>query len=155
VLNALETDPAALTDRLDWVAKYRLLDTFREEQGLTWSDPYMQSLDLEYHNIDPELGLYYGLEQAGQMRRLVTDSRIEAAASCPPEDTRAFIRGVFVERFGSAVRSIGWNGIAFQHNGQDLLFDMNSLVEENVSLLNQEVAAAATLEQFVEVIRPT
>lgn len=152
-LNALETDPLSLADRLDWVAKYRLLEAFREEQGLEWNDPYMQSLDLAYHDIDPEQGLYYGLEQAGEMRRLVTDGRIQAATSCPPADTRAFIRGLFVERFGGAVRSIGWNGIAFKHNGEDLLFDMNSLVEENVQILNEELASVETLDEFARVMK--
>lgn len=152
-LDALEYDPMSLADRLDWVAKYRLLDLFREEQGLEWSDPYLQSLDLAYHDIDPEQGLYYGLEQSGEMRRLVTDTRIHAAMSCPPIDTRAAIRGMFVQRFGSAVRSIGWNGVAFRHNSEDLLFDMNSLVEENVALLNEEFAAAQTLDAAVAVIQ--
>ena len=87
------------------------------------------------------------------MRRLVTDARIQAAISCPPADTRAAIRGMFVERFGSAVRSIGWNGIAFRHNDEDFLFDMNTLVEENVSLLNEEFASAATLDEFVAVMQ--
>src|SRR5579871_6723657 len=153
ILDALETDPSSLTDRLDWVAKHRLLDAFREEQGLEWSDPYLQSLDLAYHDVDPEQGLYYGLEQAGEMRRLVTDGRIQAAMSCPPFDTRAFLRGVFVERFGSAVRRIGWNGVAFRHNDEDLLFDMNPLVEENVRVLNDEFASAETLEDAVAIIR--
>lgn len=152
-LNALENDPLSLADSLDWVAKYKLLDAFREEEGLTWNDPYIQSLDLAYHDVDPEQGLYNGLEQAGEMRRLVTDARIQAAISCPPADTRAAIRGLFVQRFGSAVRSIGWNGIAFQHEGEDILFDMNSLVEENVVLLNEELAAVETLEDFVAVMK--
>ncbi|HEV2472747.1 MAG TPA: proteasome accessory factor PafA2 family protein, partial [Chthonomonadales bacterium] len=124
-LDGLERDPEELADRLDWVAKWKLLDGFRQDQGLRWDDAYMQSLDLAYHNIDPALGLYYGLAQAGEMRTLVTDGRIEAAMSCPPADTRAFIRGLFVERFGSSIRSIGWNGIAFTHRGEDLVFDMN------------------------------
>src|SRR5579884_4111 len=152
-LDALETDPFRLADRLDWVAKYQLLNAFREEQGLEWNDPYLQSLDLAYHDVDPEQGLYYGLEQAGEMRRLVTDGRIQAAMSCPPFDTRAFLRGVFVERFGSAIRRIGWNGVAFRHNDQDLLFDMNPLVEENVRLLNDEFASAETLEGVIAIIR--
>ena len=92
--------PLSLADRLDWVAKYNLLDAFRQEEGLEWNDPYMQSLDLAYHDIDPETGPYYGLEQAGEMRRLVTDARVEAAMTCPPGDTRAFLRGLFVSRFG-------------------------------------------------------
>ncbi|HLK58796.1 MAG TPA: proteasome accessory factor PafA2 family protein [Chthonomonadaceae bacterium] len=152
-LNALETDPLSLADRLDWVAKFRLLDAFREEENLAWDDPHMQSLDLAYHDIDPEQGLYYGLEQEGEMRRLVTDARIQAAMSCPPADTRAFLRGLFVERFGSVVRSIGWNGVAFKYNDEDLLFDMNPLVEENVALLNEEIGAAGSLDEVVAAIR--
>ena len=152
-LDALETDPFSLSDRLDWAAKYRLLNEYREAEGLQWDNPTLQSFDLEYHNIDPEMGLYYGLEQEGAMRRLVTDARINAAISCPPSDTRAFIRGLFVERFAGAIRTIGWNGIAFCHNGEDFLFDMNPLVEANVGLLNEEFAAAHTLDDFVAVMQ--
>ena len=152
VLDELERDPLTLSEHLDWVAKFALLNAFREEEGLRWNDPHIQSLDLAYHNVDPEQGLYNGLDQAGAMRRLVTDARTEAAASCPPGDTRAFIRGLFVERFGASVRSIGWNGVAFRHKGEDRLFDMNSLVEEDVRLLNEELASAETLDEFVAII---
>lgn len=152
-LDLLETDPSALADRLDWVAKRELLGAFREEEGLRWNDPHMQSLDLTYHNIDPEYGLYYGLEQAGAMRHVVTDARIETAAGCPPADTRAMIRGMFVERFGSAIRSIGWNGVAFRHNGEDMVFDMNPLVEEDVRLLNEELAATETADEFLKALQ--
>ncbi len=156
ILDALEKDPLTLSEHLDWVAKYTLLNGFREEEGLRWTDPHVQSLDLAYHNVDPEQGLYYGLDQAGAMRRLVTDGRTEAAVSCPPADTRAFIRGLFVERFGSSVRSIGWNGIAFRHNGEDIVFDMNTLVDEDVRVLNEELANAESLDDFVRLInRPS
>ena len=74
-LNVLEADPMSLTDRLDWVAKKWLLETFAEEEGVAWDDPWLQSLDLEYHNIDLDEGLYYGIP----MRRLVTDEQIDAA----------------------------------------------------------------------------
>jgi proteasome accessory factor A len=153
VLTGLDTTPDSLADRLDWAAKYQLLNPFRTEEGLAWSDPHMQSLDLAYHDIDPAQGLYYGLCGAGQMRTLVSDARIDAAATCPPLDTRAYIRGMFVDRFASAIRSIGWNGIAFQHGGEDLLFDMNPLVEANVCVLNQEFAAAQSLDDVVSIIR--
>jgi hypothetical protein len=153
VLDTLEKDPMALSEQLDWVAKYVLLNGFREEEGMGWNDPHVQSLDLAYHNVDPEHGLYYGLEQAGAMHRLVTDARTQAAISCPPGDTRAFIRGLFVERFGASVRSIGWNGIAFRHKGEDIVFDMNSLVEENVRVLNEELSSAETLDEFVAMIK--
>jgi proteasome accessory factor A len=152
-LDALVSDPLSLGDQLDWVAKYNLLDAFRVEEGLKWNDPYMQSLDLTYHDIDPDHGLYYGLEQAGEIRRLVTDARIQAAVNCPPTDTRAYIRGMFVSRYGSSVRSVGWNGVAFRHKGEDLLFDMNPLVEANVQLLNDEFASAENLDDVVSILQ--
>ena len=34
VLTALEVDPMSLADQLDWVAKYRLIDGYRERHGL-------------------------------------------------------------------------------------------------------------------------
>jgi proteasome accessory factor A len=153
ILDDLESDPLATGDRLDWVAKHNLLEGVRAEEGLKWNDAYLQSLDLAYHDIDPEQGLYYGLEQAGEMRRLVTDARVNAAMNCPPADTRAFIRGLFVSRFGGSVRSVGWNGVAFRHQGEDLLFDMNSLVEANVQLLNEDFACVESLDDVVAILR--
>lgn len=153
VLDDLKQDPLSTSDRLDWTAKYAILEPFRQEEKLTWNNPHIQSLDLAYHNIDPEVGLYYGLEQMGQMRRLVSDMRIDAAMDCPPENTRAMIRGLFVKRFGSAIRSIGWNGIAFRYKDEEMQFSMNPLVEDNLTLLNEELAAAVSLDDFVSVLQ--
>lgn len=153
ILNDLERDPLSTADRLDWAAKYQLLEPFRKAEQLKWNDPHMQSLDLAYHNVDPDEGLYYGLEQAGQMCTLVTETRIQAALSCPPQSTRAAIRGLFVQRFPHAVRSIGWNGVLFHHNGEEYLFDMNPLVEENVRFLNEELLQAQTLDEVVALLQ--
>ena len=38
-----------------------------------WDDETLPSFDLAYSNIDPDEGLYYALEQAGEMVRLTTD----------------------------------------------------------------------------------
>ena len=112
----------------------------------------MQSLDLEYHNTDVSASLYYGLVEAGSMITLVDEEDVQAAVLAPPPDTRAAIRGHFASRFAESVRSIGWNGIAFKHRGQDLLFDMNSLVEDNLHELNNDVRSTETLDAFVEVV---
>src|SRR5262249_49870245 len=79
VVTQLECDPLALEGRLDWVAKRRTLETFIEAENVWWEDERLRSLDLEYHNVDPELGLYYALEAGGQMERLVTDLEVERA----------------------------------------------------------------------------
>lgn len=118
VLNDLETDPFQAEDRVDWVAKRRLLETYIEAEGLWWEDPMLRSLDLEYHNADPEQGLYYALEESGQVVRLVDEKGIEAALEHPPADTRAALRGEWVRRFGSEIRRISWGRAAVQSGGE-------------------------------------
>ena len=92
VLDALERDPMILKDRIDWVAKKWLLETFMDAEKLTWDDRWLESLDLEYHNVDKEKGLYYELEQKGMMQRIVNDKRIKNAIFAPPQNTRAKAR---------------------------------------------------------------
>ena len=100
-------------DRLDWVAKKFLLTTFRESEGLDWTDPWLQSIDLEYHNISLDQGLYYELVRTGQMRRFITEEDIKQAIFQPPETTRAFFRGRSVARFCKQIASIQWDEVVF------------------------------------------
>ncbi len=113
VLNDLERDPMRCADRLDWVAKKALLEHFREEERLEWDSPWLQSLDLEYHNLDPEAGLYHGLLNACAIRRFVSDADVEAALTGPPAATRAFFRGQAVARFAGQIASLQWDEVVF------------------------------------------
>jgi proteasome accessory factor A len=97
-LTGLETNPMLLDDRVDWVAKRKLLEMYRQSEGLDWNDDMMHSLDLEYHNINPDRGLYYGLVEAGQIKRVLDDAQVDRARSEPPPDTRASARGRVVRR---------------------------------------------------------
>lgn len=88
-LDALDRDPLSLADRLDWAAKYQLLNEFREQEGLDWNDEMMHSLDLEYHNINPRRGLFYGLEAAGAVVRVNSEDEVAHATQSAPPNTRA------------------------------------------------------------------
>jgi len=125
VLDGLERDPFQLADRLDWAAKHRLIELYRQSEGLHWDDPALQSLDLEYHNINPEQGLYYALEHTGEVRRLTTDETIEASLYQGPSNTRAHARARIVQALkSSAVKDylIEWDGISVGAK-RALLFD--------------------------------
>jgi proteasome accessory factor A len=97
-LTGLEADPMLLDDRVDWVAKRKLLEMYRSAEGLSWQDDMLHSLDLEYHNINPDNGLYHGLVQARQMTRVLEDARIDDAIQTPPANTRAAGRAFVVRR---------------------------------------------------------
>ena len=92
VLDALACDPMALMDRIDWVTKKWLLETFMEAEGRDWDDPWIQSLDLEYHNLNPARGLYHDLKQRGLLLAVVDDEQVNQAIVRPPADTRARAR---------------------------------------------------------------
>jgi proteasome accessory factor A len=113
-LDALEADPMSLSDRLDWVAKRALLETYMAEEGTGWDDDTLHSLDLEYHNVDPDAGLYYALEQDGAMRRIVTDEDVREAVTTPPQDTRALGRSLMIRALqstGATQYAIDWDAV--------------------------------------------
>ena len=81
MLAGLERDPMELADQLDWVAKFRLLEGYRERHGLAWSDAKLRAMDIQYSDMRPDKGLAWrvGLEQ------LVSDAEaMRRSASRPP-----------------------------------------------------------------------
>jgi len=129
VLDDLEADPRRLADRLDWVAKEELLRLYVDEEGISWQDEALQSLDLEYHNIDPLSGLFYSLEELGQVRQLVSDDRIGSAMRHAPEDTRAHARARAVQAIlerGHRNYVIDWDSIHILGKGDVVRLDLDT-----------------------------
>jgi proteasome accessory factor A len=120
VLTALEDDPMQLHRELDWVAKYRLLQAYRERDGLDWADHKLRAIDLQYHDVRRDRGLYQRLAASGQVERLVTDDEIERAMMEPPEDTRAYFRGRCIDRFPEAIAAASWDSIIFDTGAEAL-----------------------------------
>jgi proteasome accessory factor A len=113
VLDALERDPMELATRIDWVMKKALIEGFMERKNLDWEAAQVQMLDLQYHDLRPDKGLYYMLERQGRAERVATDEEIVAAITKPPEDTRAYFRGECLRRYGSSVFGVNWDSISF------------------------------------------
>ena len=147
-LEALARDPQELIGRLDWVTKKWLLDAFAESEGLDWEKPadrtWLQSQDLEYHNIDPAEGLYSMLEQQGQVERLVTEEDVLRAMVDPPRDTRAYFRGTSLQKFSNEVRSLNWDSIEFSVGGGSRVVDLKGCVDEQTAAYYNEALDAAT-----------
>jgi len=98
VLMKLESDPMQLSRELDWVIKKAWIDQFMDRHRLSWRDPKVSLLDLQYHDIRPEKGVYYRLALNDQVDRITDDETIEQAKHVPPQTTRARLRGEFIRQ---------------------------------------------------------
>jgi proteasome accessory factor A len=120
ILAAIETDPLTLHRQVDWVAKYRLLDAYRERDGLPWGDPRLRAIDLQYHDVRPDKGLYHRLAASGKVERITSDEEVERAVMDPPEDTRAYFRGRCIAKYPDAIAAASWDSLIMD-TGADAL----------------------------------
>lgn len=97
VIEQYRSDPMLLADRVDWIAKFQLIERERERRGVDLNDPKLALIDLLYHDTNYERGLYYRRQAKGHVRRVVTDQEIAHATHTPPSTTRAHMRGTFVQ----------------------------------------------------------
>jgi proteasome accessory factor A len=110
-----------LAGELDWVAKLRLLNGYRERDSLDWDSPRLQLVDLQYSDVRPEKGLYHRLVQRGAMTTLLAEGDAQAAVDTPPSDTRAYFRGECLRRYGTAVAAASWDSVIFDVGRESLV----------------------------------
>ncbi len=113
VLDRLEENPVTLGRELDWVAKREMIRSYMERKGCGWDDPRVMLLDLQYHDVRPDKGLYYTLERSNLIDRLVQESEIEQAVHTPPTGTRAYFRGHCLKKFSKQVYAASWTSVLF------------------------------------------
>ena len=113
VLDCLDDDPNRLDRKVDWVIKRRLIESYLDSRGLSWGDPRISLLDLKYHDIHRQRGLYPLLERRGAVERWFTEVEIIRAKTEPPPDTRARVRGEFIKlaRERSIAYDVDWSAI--------------------------------------------
>ena len=121
VLDRLERDPMLCASELDWVAKLKLLEHYRDRDALEWDDAKLGLIDIQYSDIRPEKGLYHKLVSLGRMERLLDDPAVEVAMHDPPEDTRAYFRGRCLEKYAEHVAAASWDSVIFDLPGRESL----------------------------------
>jgi proteasome accessory factor A len=127
VLVGLETDPDALADEVDWIAKRSLMQGFIRRDGLDWDSPRLQLIDLQYADIRPDRGLAARLEQRGLLKRMFDDEQVARAVERPPDDTRAFFRGECMRRYPQSIAAASWDSVVFDVPGSDALLRVPTL----------------------------
>ncbi len=113
VLTTAERDPRALAGQADWATKLELLESYRDRHGLDWDHDRLKMVDLQYHDVRQDKGLYQRLAARNRVERLVTEDEVEHATTTPPEDTRAWFRGECIRRFRDQVVAAGWDALIF------------------------------------------
>ena len=109
-------DEDVLVRRLDWVAKYHLVARRACKTG--WGDPSLKEMDLQYANINPEVGFCHTVyERNGMADRVTTDARIAYLAEKGPEDTRAYFRSMCLRKFGDELRFEAWDELQVKLGG--------------------------------------
>src|SRR5947207_1697397 len=100
-----------------------LLETVMEAEELRWNHPWLQSIDLEYHNIDPVRGLFFSVTPGKRIAEWNNSVRRPSATHVPPVNTRASGRAHAVAFFQSRSDEIpyviNWDSIAC--DSRDLL----------------------------------
>ncbi len=109
ILAGLESDPMSLAGQVDWIAKKRLIDAYRERDKLAWDDPKLAALALQYHDIRPAKSVFPKLG----METLVSEAEAEAGVSNPPHNTRAYFRGSCLKRWPEKIVAANWDSLVF------------------------------------------
>jgi proteasome accessory factor A len=100
-MTQLEKDPLSLDTEVDWVIKYHLIEAYREKHDLPLTHPKIALMDLQYHDVNRDRGLFYRMQARGMVDRVVTDDEIDLAGPGglqPPQTTRARLRGEFIRK---------------------------------------------------------
>jgi Pup amidohydrolase len=121
VLSRLADDPTQLSGELDWVAKLALLEGYRDREGLGWDAHKLQLVDLQYHDVRAERGLYNRLVARGSMQTILDEADVSRATTNPPDDTRAYFRGRCLAKFGPEVAAASWDSVIFDLPGRESL----------------------------------
>jgi len=108
-IETLERDPMELSDRIDWIAKKKLLDAYRQRDGLDWDDARLRALDLQYHDMRPDRSVFQKLN----MHTMIDPDEAAAGADDPPRETRAFFRGECLRRYPDAIIAANWDSMVF------------------------------------------
>ena len=109
MLDGVLDDRDAVADRVDWVAKLRVVNGYQERYSLSDHDAKLRAIDLQYHDLRPS----HSLAQRVGLRNLCRDVAVREAVHNPPLSTRAYFRGQCVARFPEQIVAANWDSVVF------------------------------------------
>lgn len=144
LLASLQGDRDLAARHIDWVAKHRMLEAYRESEGTDWGDPMLQALDLEYCNVDPEESLFAALAEMDEIE-MPDAASVTERDTVVFEDTRARARSLAVTRFGERLRGVSWGVLTFEVEGRT-----EEIALDPSKRYGLELERAADVREFID-----
>ncbi len=146
VLDCLESSPENAADRVDWIAKRRILEGFAERHGVASLSAQLRAIDLQYHDMRPDkcLALRVGL------RTLVDVDNVLRAITDPPINTRAYFRGTCLSLFPQNIVAANWDSIVID-TGDEILrrIPMMEPLKGTRAIVGDLLASTTTVEELL------
>jgi proteasome accessory factor A len=138
MLDGVRDDPLAVADRVDWVAKLRIVNGIQERHDLNAHDAKLRAIDLQYHDLRPEKSL----AQRVNLKALLQDDEVREAVHNPPRTTRAYFRGQCVARYPDQIAAANWDSV---------VFDLGEGPLQRVPMMDPLRGTAALTQDLLEV----
>lgn len=116
---AKQNDFSSVDKDIDWVIKKKYMDQYQEKNGLKNNDPRMVLIDITFHNIRKDRGIFYILEKFGLINTIVDQNMINHAMDFAPESTRAKLRGEFIKKAQEKKRDYTVDWVHLKINDQN------------------------------------
>jgi proteasome accessory factor A len=119
-VNGLAANPMSLVGVVDWVSKKYLLDAFCTRERLSLTHPWLESQDLEFHQIDPKRSLGLALTDG---RGFWHPPNLDRAKREAPMNSRAHARSRLMRELQgkSGSYSVDWAEVAGPNEQRALL----------------------------------
>jgi proteasome accessory factor A len=145
-INTLRNNPEKLHDRIDWIAKQRLIQAFAQRHQLADGEPRLKAIDLQYHALDARRSI---ANKAGLMEMVSTEA-IRNAVTHPPHDTRAYFRGRVLQKWPNTVVSANWDSMVFDLPNRPLVrIEMNEPLRGTRRLTETLIDSSNTVEELL------
>jgi proteasome accessory factor A len=151
VLDKLEEEPMHLSRELDWVIKKELLLSYMKKKNCGWDDPRISLMDLQYHDLRLDRGLYYALERGNYVETIVTQEDTVRAREIPPSDTRAYFRAMCLKKFSKEVYAASWTSVLFDIGNTTIKrVPLMEPLKGNQQLVGNILEQSSTVQELLE-----
>lgn len=137
-LDAIESgDASGIDTEIDWAIKKKVIAETMSRRGIDYADPRLSQVDLAYHDINRDRGIYHLLRRRGLVRTWVPEERIEEATRTAPA-TRARVRSEFIDAARRAGHDLTVDWVHLKVNQHP---NLSHVVQDPFAAENEEVRA--------------